>query len=748
MRLVYAFLLAVLMLILSPEPIVAQDTPATSGTCPAIVERALKAVDNNCADLGRNSVCYGYSQVNALFSEAAEEVNFSVPSDTARIATLEQIETAPLDEDKNLWGLALMNVQANVPDTLPGQGVVFMLMGDARIENAVNADSVPEELAPPITVTTTIDKLRLRTLPDIRATVRNVIPLGAELTADVRGENGYWVRVIYDGMMGWVSREYLTSEHDLDSLTQVNHMRMSPMQAFRFTTGMGRPGCVEAQGALMVQGPNNVTVELEANGARIRVSSTVLLNSERGKLSVTTLSGDASVQGLVIPQGYTTEAPIDSNGRAGKFSRPMQVSADNLEYAKNFEKVKGKSLHYELKLPKTTQDIEEKSDKELTDFDFEDTYKDYDDDGVADTADNCSFVSNADQKDSDGDGQGDLCDADLKDDDGDGVPNGRDNCVNTANTQQLDGDGDGVGDVCDPDTRDTDNDNVPDARDNCPKTPNSDQADLDGDGVGNACDPDYIGVTPVADVDGDGVMDEKDNCPKVHNPDQQDSDGDGIGDACQSVATQEPDRDGDGVPDEKDNCPDVTNPRQLDSDGDGIGDLCDYATPTAVPPTDVPPTKEPEATPTPIPVKDSDGDGVPDERDNCPNTPNPEQRDSDGNGVGDACERPTEAPPTAEPTKEEVPPTREEPTPEPTKAPIVPTSEPPTAVPPTPVPPTDVPPEPTQVPMPTDEPTQAPMPQDSDGDGVPDESDNCPGVANPGQADDDGDGVGNACDDG
>ena len=39
-------------------------------------------------------------------------------------------------------------------------------------------------------------------------------------------------------------------------------------------------------------------------------------------------------------------------------------------------------------------------------------------------------------------------------------------------------------------------------------------------------------------------------------------------------------------------------------------------------------------------VPDSDGDGVPDDVDNCPNTPNPGQEDSDGDGVGDACDKP------------------------------------------------------------------------------------------------------------
>ena len=40
------------------------------------------------------------------------------------------------------------------------------------------------------------------------------------------------------------------------------------------------------------------------------------------------------------------------------------------------------------------------------------------------------------------------------------------------------------------------------------------------------------------------------------------------------------------------------------------------------------------------PPPDADGDGIPDSTDNCPNVSNPDQKDSNGNGIGDACEVP------------------------------------------------------------------------------------------------------------
>lgn len=81
-----------------------------------------------------------------------------------------------------------------------------------------------------------------------------------------------------------------------------------------------------------------------------------------------------------------------------------------------------------------------------------------------------------------------------------------------------------------------------------------------------------------------------------------------------TIALPATDTDGDGIDDDVDNCPSVSNPDQADSDGNGIGDACEGST------------------------ADLDGDGIPDNIDNCPADANPDQLDSDQDGEGDLCD--------------------------------------------------------------------------------------------------------------
>ena len=71
------------------------------------------------------------------------------------------------------------------------------------------------------------------------------------------------------------------------------------------------------------------------------------------------------------------------------------------------------------------------------------------------------------------------------------------------------------------------------------------------------------------DTDCDGVADATDNCVDKFNPTQEDIDGDLAGDRCDD------DKDADTVLNDVDNCPRDVNAGQEDTDADGVGDACD-----------------------------------------------------------------------------------------------------------------------------------------------------------------------------
>lgn len=115
---------------------VANLSPELSlANCQGLVSRALEVSDSNCQTIGNNQICYGNVEIAAELIQGAN-LSFDQAGDSIPINSLEKIITSPLDLERNVWGVAVLKLQANLPGTVPGQNVTFLIFGDTAIANA------------------------------------------------------------------------------------------------------------------------------------------------------------------------------------------------------------------------------------------------------------------------------------------------------------------------------------------------------------------------------------------------------------------------------------------------------------------------------------------------------------------------------------------------------------------------------------------------------------------------------------
>lgn len=96
------------------------------------------------------------------------------------------------------------------------------------------------------------------------------------------------------------------------------------------------------------------------------------------------------------------------------------------------------------------------------------------------------------------------------------------------------------------------------------------------------------------------------------------------------------DQDGDGIPDDRDNCPSIFNAPRDDLDQGVQADADDDMLGDACDVCPLDPNSTTCSTPDP---NDRDNDGVPNAMDNCPSVANPDQADRDNDLIGDACDQ-------------------------------------------------------------------------------------------------------------
>lgn len=144
-------------------------TQAPIADCEVLIDTAIDSIARVCAATGRNQACISNLSVNAIPVARATDFRFATEGDITNIANIDTLQLGPLDEATGELGMVYMLVQANLPDTIPGQNVAMVLYGDVQISNSTATDSELASLYNPMQAfyfTSGIGPSRCANLPD------------------------------------------------------------------------------------------------------------------------------------------------------------------------------------------------------------------------------------------------------------------------------------------------------------------------------------------------------------------------------------------------------------------------------------------------------------------------------------------------------------------------------------------------------------------------------------------------------
>ena len=102
--------------------------------CQALIDRTIQASESFCDDTTTNTACYGNNTLRAELDPNANR-RFSERGDRIPVDELRRLSASPLNLDNNEWGIAVFNVIANLPRSLPGETVTMVVFGNATLDN-------------------------------------------------------------------------------------------------------------------------------------------------------------------------------------------------------------------------------------------------------------------------------------------------------------------------------------------------------------------------------------------------------------------------------------------------------------------------------------------------------------------------------------------------------------------------------------------------------------------------------------
>lgn len=308
-----AIFAAVLILSTAAVPLVAQQD------CPAAVQQALEAATTACSGLVRNTACYGNNRVIATDFEGASINDFDLPGSIIDLFSLGGLATFPFDTATNTWGVAVLAVQADLPDTLPGQNVTLVVFGDVSLQNEVSPGQI---ITPQSIAGTSTSNPNLRLGPGKSFAIAGSLSAGQNVSIVGRSEANDWLQLLIENEVRWVAQQFIDVSGDFLTLpvadTSANPQLYSqPLQAFRIRSTPRGSSCEEVPNdGVVVQAPKDTTVNFLVNGIEMTVGSTALLRPGQtdDSLEIATLAGSIGLKSggveTTVQPGYTTDATV------------------------------------------------------------------------------------------------------------------------------------------------------------------------------------------------------------------------------------------------------------------------------------------------------------------------------------------------------------------------------------------------------------------------------------------------------
>lgn len=310
-----------------PASVQAQDGADITAACQTTVRDALRLVGSSCATLGSNEICYGNQQIRA--SLAADDIVFNERGDIVAVSAIESLVTAAANPDTDEWGVALINLTADLPAEL-NENVRMVLFGGMTLEPEPQAQT--DELLTTCTFESTIARgTNMRSGPGTEFAIVDRFAPGESVEVYASSADGEWVRSARGWMAADLGRLACQPGVELPSISQVSDAYTAPMQAFAVRideTGQ----CENAPQGMLIQAPDNVVANVLVNGVELRVGSTasVTFEDDGSAMWLGNIEGEVAV----TFNGFT-HSPQPGEGVAVSLDDDFRAIGDPVEPAFN-----------------------------------------------------------------------------------------------------------------------------------------------------------------------------------------------------------------------------------------------------------------------------------------------------------------------------------------------------------------------------------------------------------------------------